>query len=259
MKNKILLNSGTLHNYGLNRLFEFAKKAGYDGIELIIDNNSDTRQAHYIKRLECEIGIKVLSVHSAMEFVTCFGSDPKVRAKESIEIAKKIKAKIITIHPQDHCDENFFAWVQKNYKKIIDDAKPVRVVFENHTSRRKVNQEEFFELFPEYTFDTSHAATVNEDIVASYNKTNGRVKHIHFSDSDLARRKNHPELIADRHMIPGTGKLSLKEFLQTLKKTKYSGYIVTELLPETIGAGQSDAKVLANLKKALKFIKDNMR
>jgi len=258
MKPKILLNSGSLYSYGLNRFFELAKKAGYDGIELIIDNNWDNRQPEYVKKLEKQYKIRVLSVHSAMEFVTCWGKDPKIRYKKSIEIAKAVGAKLIVIHPHDFTDRKFFAWIKRNYQEIIDLAKPVRVAFENHTSRRNLNEKKYFTFFPSYTLDTSHVATTQRDLLEVSDEVKDKLDHIHLSDSDFARRKNLPNLIDDRHMIPGTGKLPLKEFLQKLKEIKYSGYIVTELLPETVGAGQSDEIVLKNLKKALSFVKKSL-
>lgn len=260
MQNKILLNSGSLYNYGLNRFFELASKAGYDGIELIIDNNWDNRQSEYVKKLEKQYNIKVLSVHSAMEFVTCWGADPRVRHKKSIELAKKIGAKHIVVHPHDYGDESFYVWIKKNFKEFIKLAKPVTVTFENHTTRRSVSKSEknFFDVFPAYTLDTSHVATTKRNLIDVLDEVGGKLGHIHLSDSDFAKRSNLPKLIDDRHMIPGTGKLPLKEFLQKLKEIKYSGFIVTEMLPESIGAGQSDAKVLKNLKKALNFVKKNL-
>lgn len=258
MPNKILLNSGSLYNYGLNRFFELAKKAGYDGIELVIDNNWDNRQPEYIKKLEKQFKINVLSVHSAMEFVTVWGSDPKVRHRKSIDLAKKIGAKNIVIHPHDYVDKKFYTWIKKNYQEFIDLAKPVKVTFENHTTRRSLNEKNFFKHFPFYNLDTSHIATTQKDLLEVLEEIKDKLGHIHLSDSDFARRKNLPNLIDDRHMIPGTGKLPLTEFLQKLKEIKYSGYIVTELLPETIGAGQSDEIILKNLKKASKFVRKNL-
>lgn len=259
MKNKILLNSGSLYNYGLNRFFELAKRADYDGVELVIDNNWDTRQTEYIKRLERQYKIKVFSVHSAMEFVTCWGSDPKIRHKESIEIAKALGVEVVVIHPHDHQDKKFYAWITKNYQEFVDFAKPVKVAFENHTTRRKINEKTFFKRFPFYTLDTSHIGTTSLDLLEVLDELKEKIAHIHLSDSDFAKRANLPELIADRHLIPGTGKLPLKKFLRELRKNNYSGYIVTELLPESIGAGESDTKVIKNLKQALEFTKENLK
>ena len=259
MRNKILLNSGALYNYGLNRFFELAKKADFDGIELIIDNNWDNRQPEYIGKLERENKIKVLAVHSAMEFVYCWGPDPKIRIAQSIKIAKKLGAKLIVVHPADYNDRGFYKWLRKNYQVIIDKAVPMRVAFENMTTRRKISNEKFFKLFPSYALDTSHIGTHRQDPVEMLEAIRGKLTHIHLSDSDFKKRENRVELIADCHMMPGTGKLPLKKFLKKLKEIKYDGFITVELLPESVDAGKSDAEVVRNLKKALNFVRNNLK
>ena len=259
MRNKVLLNSGALYNYGLNRLFELASSAGFDGIELIIDNDWDNRQPEYIKRLERDNKIKVLSVHSAMEFVNSWGPNPRDRIAHSIEIAKKIGAKLIVVHPQDYNDRGFYRWLRSNHQKITSEAAPLMVAFENMTTRRKISNEKFFNSFPTINLDTSHLGTHELNPVEVLEKVKNKLVHIHLSDSDFKKRRERPDLIADRHMIPGEGKLPLKEFLNKLKEIKYSGFITIELLPESAGAGKSDTEIVRNLKKALEFVRDNLK
>lgn len=254
MKNRILLGTGSLFNYGLNRTFELAKKAGYFGVELVIDDCWDKRQPTYIKRLTREYKLKIPSVHSAMEFAGCWGGDPKVRLKKSIEIAKEVKAEIIVFHPHDYLDESFYSWVKKNKEAIIKMAKPLRVAFENSTSRRPNHTIRSFGQFPTLVFDTSHFGTTRGDLLKALDKIISKLIHVHISDSDLRRRPDNPKLIADCHLMPGKGKLPLKEFLKRLKELKYQGYIVIELVPESVSAGESDDKVISNLKKARLFV-----
>ena len=61
----IALHTSSLHKYGLNRIFEFAKKAGYDGIEIMVDkNNFDTQNAEYIKELSDEYKLPVIATRT---------------------------------------------------------------------------------------------------------------------------------------------------------------------------------------------------
>lgn len=47
----ISLHTSSLSKYGLNRIFEFARDAGFDGIEIAVDKNDyDTQNAEYIKK-----------------------------------------------------------------------------------------------------------------------------------------------------------------------------------------------------------------
>ena len=193
-----------------------------------------------------------------MEFVTCWGPDPKIRLEKSIELAKQIGARVIVVHPQDYLDRGFYKWTRENFPKIITGAKPATVAFENHTTRRRLSDKKFFTIFPSYTLDTSHIATTQKDPAETARKIGSKLFHVHLSDSDFKRRPNRPDLIADRHLLPGQGKLPLREFLQTLKEIEYSNYIVLEVLPENVGAGESDQTIVNNLKKARKFIEENL-
>jgi sugar phosphate isomerase/epimerase len=50
MKEQIVLSSGSLYHYGLNRFFEIAKKAGFDSIELCLDSRIDNQDPTYVKK-----------------------------------------------------------------------------------------------------------------------------------------------------------------------------------------------------------------
>jgi hypothetical protein len=44
----LALSTGSLYTYGLDRVFGLAQKAGFDGIEVLVDGRWDTRQADYL-------------------------------------------------------------------------------------------------------------------------------------------------------------------------------------------------------------------
>ena len=50
-KSKLLLSSDTLWWYGLDLIFETAKTAKYDGIDLAIWKNFDSWNTEYVKKL----------------------------------------------------------------------------------------------------------------------------------------------------------------------------------------------------------------
>ncbi len=62
---RVALSTGSIYTYGTARAFELAAGAGYDGVELIVDDRWDTRQAAYVRRLSEQYEIPVLSVHRA--------------------------------------------------------------------------------------------------------------------------------------------------------------------------------------------------
>jgi len=270
MQNQIILSTGSCHKYGLYRFFEVAKKAGFKQIELIIDDNLDTRDATYIKKLERKFGLKIISVHSAMEFVYSWG-DWKNRLKKSIELAKELKAKYLIVHSWEYSDSEFVMWLIKNQRSVYKSAKPVKVVIENATKRddftsgNSINPSYHFDVvgqFDSINFDTSHSATAEIDILEYFEKIKDKVNHIHLSDSDFRPHPKKPNNIEDCHLIPGRGKLPLKKFLKKLKTEKYSGPISIELWCEQYAKDPdkiTEELVIKNLKAAKKFVETNFK
>jgi len=262
MKPRIILSTGGCHKYGLYRFFEVAKKAGFKELELVIDDNYDTREPTYIKKLEKKFSLKFVTVHSAMEFVTSW-KDAKTRLKNSIKLAKEIKAEYLVVHSWDNREKDYLGWAIQNQKQIARSAKPVKVVFENATCRfdketgEQKNPSYHFDIMKQFdsvNLDTSHIGTAEMDLMEYYDKIKDRVQHIHFSDSDSRIDPDHPEKILDCHFVPGKGKLPLKKFLKQLKADKFQGPISIELFCDYFGKNVTEELVINNLKKAKKFI-----
>jgi len=265
MQNQIILSTGSCHKYGLHRFFEVAKKAGFKQIELIIDDSLDTRDAKYIKKLERRFDLKVVSVHSAMEFVYSWG-DWKNRLEKSIKLAKELKAKYLIVHSWQYSDSEFVMWLIKNQKRVYKSAKPVRVVTENATKRddftsgNSINPSYHFDVMEQFdsiNFDLSHCATAEIDILEYFEKIKDKVNHIHFSDSDFRAHPTKKGNIEDCHLVPGKGKLPLKKFLKKLKTENYTGPISIELWCDGYAKDPSkitEELVIKNLKAAKKFV-----
>ena len=89
----IALHTNSLHKYGLNRIFEFAKKAGYDGIEIGVEKgNFDTQNAEYIKKLSNEYNLPIVALHTPVN-----GSQKSV--EHVIDMAIYLKCPVIVISP----------------------------------------------------------------------------------------------------------------------------------------------------------------
>ena len=95
----ILLSTGSLHTYGLNRAFELAAEAGYDGLEIIIDQRADTWQAHYLLRLSREVGLPIRAVHSPFLLgIPGWPVKEGERILRTVELAETLGAKTIVVH-----------------------------------------------------------------------------------------------------------------------------------------------------------------
>ena len=65
----LALSTGSLYTYGLDRVFDLAKEAGFDGIEVLVDGRWDTRQDDYLKHLMDRHGLPVVSLHSPFHLI----------------------------------------------------------------------------------------------------------------------------------------------------------------------------------------------
>ena len=60
----IALSTGSLYTYGTARVFELAARAGYDGVEVLVDHRRDTHQPGYLRRLVAEFAQPIVALHS---------------------------------------------------------------------------------------------------------------------------------------------------------------------------------------------------
>ncbi len=260
----ILLSSGSLYNYGLNRVFEIASKLGFDGVEIIIDDRYDTRDKLYLKRLEHEFNLSIIAFHVPPERVKFWG-DPIKKLKKTIDLAENLEAKVVVCHSSLALDKSFFNWLVKNWSAIQKETK-VEIAYENmpktYSRKRKFKifkqlvfltwQVEKFSVFDKICLDTSHLATANLDIIETYKKLKKKIVHIHLSDSNFKPLKGRG--IKDEHQLLGKGKLPLGKFLTLLKKTDYKGALTLEFEPENLKP-EKEENVIKSLKNSLEFVK----
>lgn len=65
MKNKIILSTDTMLGYGLDMIFDMAKKCGYDGIDLAISKGFDAWNENYVKSLVKKYELPIYSVQTS--------------------------------------------------------------------------------------------------------------------------------------------------------------------------------------------------
>ena len=90
----ILLSTGSLRYYGLDRIFDIAEDAGYDGVELIIDDRIDTIHTPYLKHLTMKAGMPIRSIHAPFFFIDPPGwpAGSAEKAARSLAIAEDLES-----------------------------------------------------------------------------------------------------------------------------------------------------------------------
>ena len=240
----IVLHSSSLHKYGLNRIFDFAKKAGYDGIEIEVDKNDfDTQNAEYIKKLSEEFGLPVIALHAPQN-----GGEKSV--EHVIEMAVYLKCPLVIVTPPKLTDFKFTRWLKKEIP-ILRKKKNIQIALTNTGGKtilgflpeRALNNLEDLRKFGMVSLDCSMTASKKQDLIRFYETLKKLVVHVHLSNV-----RRHKE-----YSLPNEGILPLESFLKKLKQNKYEGSISLRVRPQELAAGDDDL-VIKRLKKAKEFI-----
>ncbi|MCX6806637.1 MAG: TIM barrel protein [Candidatus Berkelbacteria bacterium] len=252
----ILLSTGSLYNYGLNRVFEMAKKADFAGLELMLGFNMDLWQPHYLNKLKAKYKLATPVFHYTM-FSNYMAQLAKDRFLLCLEYAEKMKAEVLVVHPCESSEKDFSKWFfvhikaiqRKTEVKIAVENMPVKESDGDKYVKKYYNPLELKSKFDYLCLDTTHLATTQYNLLDIYPKIQDKLVHVHISDS----KETDVEKAGVSHMIPGTGSLPLDKLLQTLEQDHYQYHVGLEMFLESLEY-KDDKKVLINLKKARDFV-----
>jgi len=241
----IALHTSSLGKYGLNRVFEFAKAAGYDGIEIGVEkSNYDTQNAEYIKKLSEEYSLPILALHSPTN-----GSAKSV--EHVVEMAVYLNCPVVVITPPKLLDFAFANWLKKEVPHLRK-KKHVQIALVNAPGKtllgflpdRTMNSLSDLKKFGMAALDCSSTTSKKwGNLMSVYEHLKKLVVHVHLSNI-----KNHKE-----YALPNEGILPLESFLRKLKTSDYKGAISIRVRPSELAAGE-DEQVVEKLKKAKEFV-----
>ena len=274
----VTLSTGSLYTFGTARAFELAARAGYDGVEVIVDDRWDTRQPAYLRRLVAETGVPVLSVHSPFGAASDWPRAEVQRVKRSLDVAEAVGARVLNVHlpfrrqdllvttpwwrlaapilPASADQRAFREWLTEGGLAAAQQGTAVTIAIENLPLRRFLgravnpyafNTWEELRRFPRVCLDTTHCGTTGSDLLAVYDGLAGHVAHVHLSDYN--GRHQHQPL--------GKGHLPLGPFLERLAARDYAGLVVVELTPRALPV-QDESKLLAELRRNLDFCRRHL-
>jgi len=263
---KIALSTGCLYENPLSDVFKIASAAGFDGIELLVDNLKCNIPVSDLKKLSNKYDVPVISIHSP--FVICDGwGNFWERITKSITLAKSLPVQLVNFHPPRgmlyyHRLNNELSRHIEDYKGYIKNSSIVLTI-ENLPCPEHLRIipliDRFFPLLIDntyqivefaiendiyVTFDTTHIGTTGSDILDSYHIFKERIANIHLSDYDGERQ----------HLLPGKGYLPLKKLLSQLKSDNYSGVMTLETNPVAMDA-ENISNATRNAKQCLSYIR----
>ncbi|MFH1284289.1 MAG: sugar phosphate isomerase/epimerase [Candidatus Peregrinibacteria bacterium] len=239
----ILLWTESLRGYGINRIFELAKSAGYDGIDLSVDfGQFDTTNAEYLKKLSKEYDIPIHAVSSPEQVAA-------KRIKELVDLTKAVGAKVLVLQPPKLLDFKLASWLKKEIPRLRE-KEFLSIALENAPAGT------FLGFIPEYamtntqelkkfkhiSLDTARIGEKRQDLMRAYSAFKKYLVHVHLSNVYKGKK----------YAPPKEGIMPLESFLTKLKQDKYPGAISIKILPKYLHAGE-DAKVVEDLQDVKKY------
>lgn len=252
----VVFSTGSLHPFGLDRVYALAAEAGYDGIEIMMDERWDTHQVDYLNGLVEKYGIPIRALHPPL-FRGAWNLDPEETLVRVAKLAPKVGADIVVAHPPadgiklDRWSNNTLADARENEVTVAVENMPRDRVqyFVFGWDRQYCYRPELLFGLGEVTIDTSHLAVSGVGILYALEILEEQVRHVHLSDSKLTGR--------DEHRVPGKGKLPLKEFLANLARINYPGVVSLELKPWPLGVPKMGT-VLERMREALEYTREGL-
>jgi len=248
------LSHGTLFTFPLPKAFEMAKAAGFDGLELIINQDFLGVNSRTLIRELSRIH-PIHSIHAPFMMLEGWGG-PVEMLRHCVELADEAGIGLVNFHPPSWLgmEVRFLGWLYRifDFQKEVG-RENVLVTIENMpwVGKFKINPhilsvtQKMVEFITErnlyMTFDTTHLGSGKtnfiNDFYLYYNS--GRIRNIHFSDYGQGKE----------HLIPGHGILPLTRFLNHLSQTGYDGSLTLELSPHEF---PQDEKVIVEMLKEIR-------
>lgn len=271
---RFIFSTGSLWTYGIDRCFDFAARAGFEGMELMVDGRYDTRQVGYVRSLIERHGQPVVAVHVPFSPATPgwppFDDEPG-RILTTLKLAAALGAAVVVHHLPDKTDyvplvlgtrrvfvprpdargraARYRDWLGREYAGVQANTDillcienmPARRVFGRRVNAQAWNTPEEIARFPHVTLDTTHLGTWGLEPADVYEQFGGKVRHIHLSNYD-----------GREHRRPEAGHLQLDRLLARLAAAGFAGTVSLELHPDTLDAGADDDHVVGLLAESLR-------
>ncbi len=246
----------------LRDAFRLAADAGFDGVEIMVTSDPETRDPRVISALTERYGMPVLSIHAPVLVLTAFvyGLDPHVKLERSIELAQQVGASTVVVHPpfrwQVLAARRFEASVRS-----LEDRHGVTVAVENMfpVTVRGRDREAYAPSWnpgdlavDALTLDFSHAALAGVSALDLAQQWGERLRHVHLCDGSSTEPNDR---VFDEHLLPGRGAQPVGEVLRLLADRDFDGAVVAEINTRSCGA-DDDARVEL-LRETVRFAREH--
>lgn len=219
MNNKILLSTDTMSSYGLDMIFEMAKKCWYDGIDLAVRKGFDAWNENYVRALVKKHELPVYSLQTS-------SSLNSKELNKVLDLCVATNCDLVTINAPKFFDFKAYSFIANNIGEYQHQNPDLHFAIINPEDNN------IFALpIPAYRFSNV------VDIVKRYNCALALdIANMDIEDleGNFANKLDDfaPYLalvyVSDKsksgktHLLPGEGILQLPSFLQKLRKAWYA-------------------------------------
>jgi sugar phosphate isomerase/epimerase len=228
---RVGLSTSSVYPMTVSECFSTAARLGYDGVEVMVTNNTETQDGDLMRDLVQETGLPVMSLHAPtlLFMPRVLDRDHWQKLRLTCDLAEEVGARTVVLHPpfrwQGEYANNFAAGV-----KAISEETGITLAVENMYPWRAGIREVLVYLphwnpigqgYDAVTFDFSHASTAGMNAVDTVTELFDVLQHIHLTDGSGS--------LQDEHLVPGRGLMPVAETLQHLAKHNWEGDVVVEV------------------------------
>lgn len=230
------MSTTCVYPFAVEHAFRIARLAGYDSLEIMVTNDPVTRDATKLRELSERYAMPISAIHAPVLLLTTFvwGRDPQVKLEKSGELAAKLGADTVVVHPPFR----FQAGYAKNFERIVrqtSSSTGVEIAVENmfpwtvrgHSVKAYAPSPDPLDLDVDaMTLDFSHASLSGLDSLKLATAMGSRLRHVHLCDGATSAADG---AVLDEHLLPGEGTQPVAETLQFLAQSGWSGSVVAEV------------------------------
>ena len=249
-KSEYLFSTDSLSGYWLDLVFQLVKESGFDGIDLAIWKNFDSRKVDYVKKLSenYELPIRVIQTSDNL-------NDKEIN--RAIDLCYELNADTIAINAPRFFNFKTFSFITDNILQRRKNNKSI------HFSIINPEDSSLFALpIPKYRF--SNMVEIVKKYLCYVWLDVANLDSDSFESDFLRKMKSFLPYLSvvylsdksrvwDWHILPGDWVLKLPTFLKKLKEYGYNRYISTKIKIAKSDLVDSD-KIKIILKKSRNYI-----
>lgn len=229
---KLLFSTAPFYRQPVREALRTIAEAGYEAVEVMVNRDPSTQEAHLLRDAIGESGVSVDAIHAPFLLITrrVWGTEPTGKVYRAVQLAEEVGASLVVVHPPYRWQARYRRWLSQQLAEFsaktgvtiaVENMFPVRLGRERGMTFHAGQDVEDLDRYPYLVLDTSHAAVANLDLMDFYRRYRDKILHVHLS--------NNAGRGWDSHLPVYEGTLPMAEFLDLLADDGFAGTVSLEL------------------------------